>query len=195
MNCIYRDVPLEIKSTDGENRSVFVASTASEDLAGDTIDPKGWVLDSKKKLPFLWQHKSTEPPIGRLENTWVEGKRLISEILWDMNSDRAKELYRQVKEGFISTCSVGFWPLEYKERRDDKQRFLGFEFTKQRLLELSLVNIPANPDAVVLQRSHELAAFLKDRVPVLAPKSPSNLAMARVALAKHRGRALERFAP
>ena len=48
-----------------------------------------------------------------------------------------------VKEGIINTVSVGFLPLE----RD------GNTFTKQELLEISFVNVPANPEAIGLAYS------------------------------------------
>lgn len=166
---IYRTVPIEIRAVESEGeiaRSIFIASTSDEDLAGDTIDPKGWVIPKDRKLPFLWGHQSRDPPIGRIERSWVEGKRLLSEVTWALKNARANELYELMKDGFISTCSVGFWPLEYKERHDEKRRFLGFEFTKQKLLELSLVNIPANPAAVVVQRSEEQAQLTRERLKV-----------------------------
>ena len=159
---LVRSVPVDIKEAGEENVSRFIASTDDEDLAGDTINPKGWVFENKTQIPFLWGHLSREPPIGRIKKTFVEGNKLICDVLWAVKNARAAELYELMKDGFISACSVGFWPLEYKERFDDKNRFLGFEFVKQRLLELSLVNIPANAKAVVVQRSAEdIAAELK----------------------------------
>lgn len=150
---IVRSLSVEVKEAGEPNVSRFIASTDDEDLAGDTINPKGWQFPNKSQIPFLWGHLSREPPIGRIKDVFVEGNKLIADVLWAVKNARAAELYELMKDGFISTCSVGFWPLEYKERFDEKNRFLGFEFVKQRLLELSLVNIPANPKAVVVNRS------------------------------------------
>jgi hypothetical protein len=57
-----------------------------------------------------------------------------------------------MREKFISACSVGFVPLKYSFSRDPDRPF-GIDFERQELLEVSIVPIPANANALVQGRS------------------------------------------
>jgi len=126
-----------------------VASDGIVDREGDRIDPDGWDLTNFNMNPqLLWGHNVREyrPPIGKVERLWFEGegkrKRLMFQPKFDMKDTFAAELFRKVKEGFLNAFSVGFIPLE----RD------GNTITKSELLEISLVAVPANPNARVVLR-------------------------------------------
>ena len=72
------------------------------------------------------------------------------------------KLYRLTRLGAIRAVSVGFIPLEMEDRFDDDDRWLGFRFLRSQLIELSLVSVPANPDAVQLAKSIDAhPAFLR----------------------------------
>ena len=62
---------------------------------------------------------------------------------WD-TSDLATEVKRKVDEGFINGASIGF--IEKKGAFDDERNLYVIE--KSELLEVSVVNIPADPKAV-----------------------------------------------
>ncbi len=122
-----------------------IASTSVVDRAGDIISQEGWELDNFKKNPqFLWGHNMRDyrPPIGRVEKIWFEGDKLMFKPKFDMKDPFAAELFRKVKEGFLNAFSVGFNPLEIE----------GNTFTKSELLEISLVAVPANQEALVVLR-------------------------------------------
>lgn len=138
-----------------------VGSTEVLDRAGDIIRQDGWDLKNfMKNRVILWGHnvRQDRPPIGKAIKVWLEGKttrtkKLMFDIQFDLKDSFAAEIYRKVVEGFVNTVSVGFIPLE----REDNV------YTKNELLELSFVPVPANPEAVVTLRSAGLEPVqLKD---------------------------------
>lgn len=131
-----------IKGLVEENDEVFtlVASTGTEDRQGETVNPEGWSLQNFKDNPsILWQHNASLPPIGKATRVAVEGGQLVADIVFaEKESDFAAEIARLVRGKFLNSLSVGFQPTEL----DDEGNSL-----EQELLEISVVNIPANPDA------------------------------------------------
>ncbi len=133
----------EIEVTDKGMQAV--ASTALEDRHGEVVAVDGWDLKAFKKNPVLqWAHDHTVPAIGVAKNIKVEGEgkkaRLIFEPVFHEFTEQAKALKKMVEEKIINSFSVGFRPLEVD----------GNTYTKSELLEISLVNVPANPDARML---------------------------------------------
>jgi HK97 family phage major capsid protein/HK97 family phage prohead protease len=128
----------------------FVLSDATKDRMGDIIDPKGWVLDNFKQNPMALFNHNSSFPIGTWENVKVQGGRLIGKLQLAARgtSDRIDEIISLVEQGILRAVSVGFSPIE-RVLLDDG----GIRFTKQELLETSLVSIPANPAAVQLAKS------------------------------------------
>lgn len=155
-------------------RSVtFVFSDNSVDRYGDTIDARGWVLDTYNANPIaLFGHDSSnvKSVIGSAKNVRVEGHRLIGDIDFmeaSVNPD-AEAVYQMVKGGFLRAVSVGFQPIEWSLSKD-KGRPGGVDFRKQELLEISIVPIPANPNALVQARA---AGIDVDRLALVQPKAP-----------------------
>lgn len=132
------------KADDGS--FIAVASTNSVDRHGEVVDNNGWELKSYKKNPvILWAHDHTEPAIGVAKKTWVEGvgkkaKLMIQPVLHDV-TEKARAIKQLVEMGVINSLSVGFKPIESPD---------GVTFTKNELLEVSMVNVPANADAMML---------------------------------------------
>lgn len=129
---------------------VSVASTAIVDRDGESINQDGWDLKNFKKNPqLLWAHNMRElrPPIGKVTKIWFDGdgkgKVMKFKALFDMADEFAKEVYRKIKDGFLNAFSVGFLPLE----KD------GSTYSKVELLEISVVPVPSNPQALVEMRS------------------------------------------
>jgi len=141
-----------------------IASTSVVDRTGDIIDQSGWDLSNFLKNPqFLWGHnlRDYRPPIGKVEKIWLEGDRLMFRPRFDLKDPFAKELFRKVKEGFLNAFSVGFNPLEID----------GNTFTKSELLEISLVAVPANQEALVVLRDGGMKTMGWDDITEEANKS------------------------
>lgn len=129
---------------------VAIANEETPDREGETIKVAGWDLNNFKKNPvLLWSHNSgfgeQRPPIGRVEDIRVEGKKLLFKPVFDMADSFAAEIFRKFKDGFLNAFSVGFIPLA----RDVKNEL---EIEAAELLEISAVNVPAHPKALVSLR-------------------------------------------
>lgn len=123
---------------------VAVASTAIEDRHGEIVSVEGWDIKKFKEDPvLLWAHDHYEMAVGQAKKIWVEGTgkkaKLMIEGFIHEHTDKARALKQLVKEGIIKTMSVGFRPIDMD----------GNTFTSQELLEVSFVNVPANPQALI----------------------------------------------
>ena len=131
----------------------FIASTQNEDRYGDIINQENWDLSKFKKNPIiLFNHNSLAMPIGKGSAEVVNGQLLI-DIDFDMEDPFAAEVGRKAKAGFLNAVSVGFNPIEGIERSElPEDHFAkgekGMYFDKAELLEVSIVTIPANGEAV-----------------------------------------------
>ncbi len=122
-----------------------IASTAAVDRQGEIVEVSGWDLKDFKKNPVLqWAHDHSVLPVGKAEKIWIEGEGKNAKLMFKPVFQEVTEFGRAVKqlvqEGFLNAFSVGFIPLDGEDNR----------FTKQKLLEISVVNVPANPEALML---------------------------------------------
>lgn len=134
---------LDIENIDG--KQVFVATDETVDREGEVISIDGWDLANFKRNPILlWSHNPFEPMIGRATNirmrTVAGKKKMTFEPEFHKKSELSSLIADLVENGWMKTVSVGFRPYQ-KE---------GNKFTKQEMLEISFVNIPANPEATQL---------------------------------------------
>lgn len=140
------------------NEIVGIASTAKEDRQGESIKQEGWDLKNFKKNPVLLaSHQYQEFPIGKVTNVRVQDGNLTFKAIFSEATQKAKEAYQLVQEGILNTFSVGFIPREY----DAKNASI---ITKAELLEISLVAVPANPEAVVIAKTMEKNDLVKSLV-------------------------------
>ncbi len=130
------------KSEDGSKYKVL-ASTSAVDRQGDSIDQRGWDLKNFLKNPVMpWAHKYDELPLAKVTHIEVTDKGLEAEFEFapvegNPKAQQVKTLYDQ---GYLNAVSVGFIP---KERN-------GKTITKAELLEISIVPVPANQEALRL---------------------------------------------
>lgn len=136
--------------------SGVIGSDGSVDRHGDSINPKGWVLDNFQKNPvILLNHDYGGLPIGKATNVKRKDGALTFDIKFSKTYELAKTAYSLLKEGILNAWSVGFIPLEWGKA--------GGEFTinKMELLELSLVTVPANPNALTPRQLKSIEALNK----------------------------------
>jgi HK97 family phage major capsid protein/HK97 family phage prohead protease len=136
----------------------FVMSDETQDRMSDIIMSDGWQLDDfKKHAPALFGHKS-DFVIGRWANVRVENKQLRGtlELAKKGTSERINEVISLVEQGLLRAVSVGFRPKEF-EPLDKDNPFSGYRFTKQELVETSLVSVPANPNALAVAKSLKIS--------------------------------------
>jgi HK97 family phage prohead protease len=144
---------------DGSRIVTFCFSDGSVDRMNDRIDPRGWELSAFRQNPVcLWAHDSSSPPIGRVVRTYLAGDRLMGSVEFASAEvyPFADRVYKLVVNRFINSVSVGFLPLEW-EFSDDDDRNFGIDFLRQELLEISVVPVPANANALVQAAVKSLA--------------------------------------
>lgn len=137
----------------------FVVSTPVVDRDLDTVSVEGWDLASYRRNPVvLWGHDSDSLPIGKCTSIFVAEGKLKADVEFvpadmPMVGPMAEAVLRMCRTGFLSATSVGFRPLEWK-LTDDPARgaedwLPGIDFTRQELMEFSVVSIPCNPEALI----------------------------------------------
>ncbi len=139
---------LTVKAVEEERRIIRgIATTPRLDRAGDIVEPLG--ISFKNPMPLLWQHKH-DKPVGTVtfDTPTSDGVTFVAELPVineaGLLRDRIEEAWQSVKAGLVSAVSIGFRPLEYAFLDEG-----GVRFTKTEVYELSLVTIPAQPDAVI----------------------------------------------
>ena len=140
---IYSDIKLKtLDTTDDYVDIEGLASVAVADRDGEVVDLSGLDLSNYMKNPIiLYQHDRTQP-IGKALDIKVNGNSLFlkARIFKNMN----EQAYYGVKNGVLKSFSIGFRALDGKF--DDTKNV--FIFTKAELFEVSIVSVPANPEAV-----------------------------------------------
>lgn len=164
-----------VRAVSDEKRSIdVVASTDSVD-SYDEIVEQDWDLDRYKANPVvLWNHNrgamsAASPdaalPIGVASNVAVKNGELLATLSFvDAAANPiAERIWQGVKQGSLRAVSVGFRPRSVRqEKRDGKDIIV---LSQNELHEISVVPIPANPDAVARAKAlEELRAFARDSV-------------------------------
>ncbi len=145
---------LELRAVSEEKRSVsFIASTAAEDSYGEVVE-QDWKLARYKANPVvLFSHDSRELPIGRATRVEVVKGQLEADIEF-LNADanpKAELVWNCIRAGALRAVSVGFIPGDVRlEKRNGKETYV---LSKNHLHEISVVAIPANPEALAKMRS------------------------------------------
>lgn len=156
---------------DEKNKSVVVCG-GGLNRKGYRILTEGIQLEAFKKNPIMlyiharddqWtaQYKGQDRdklhlPIGKWENIRIEGGQVLADPVFDVEDDFAKEIARKWDKGFLNACSMGFNFIEWSE--DPVYLLQGqtrATVTKSELLEISIVDIPGDADAVRLVLSKD----------------------------------------
>ena len=148
------NVEIKIEKLDEKNISfIAVASTEHEDRDKDIIRQDGWKLTNFKKNPVIpWSHNYYGIPVAKSLKTWIDKTkpnepRLLFQPKFDAEDQESVKVFNKYKNGFLTSFSVGFRGIDFTFRDEDDRWWGGREFTKQELLEISSVAIPANPHA------------------------------------------------
>ena len=164
---VYKAV--EVQDVEAEaRRFTVVASDETVDRYGDVVRVSGWQLDAFKKNPIaLWGHDH-HSPIGTVPKVWLEGKKLMAtmELAPEGTDEFIDKLWRLVNAKILRAVSVGFMPTVQPNYIRDEQNdhVTGFEFIGQELMELSLVSVPANPQALAVARAFMGEADAEQRI-------------------------------
>lgn len=135
------------KADNGKYR--VLASTSAIDRQGDSVDQAGWDLKNFLSNPvILWAHNYSELPVAKATDIKITDAGLECEFEFASaeGNPKAQQVKTLFEEGFLNAVSVGFIPKERK----------GNSITKSELLEISIVPVPANQEALRLAMSKGL---------------------------------------
>lgn len=147
---IQRLFNISVKSVNEETRTVdFVFSDDSVDRYGEVVEQDWDTANYEKNPVILWGHdpSKAENVIGSGSNLRINqaGKSIVSaQFDDDPHSDL---IFRKIVKGILRTVSAGFIPhkIEFDPDGNEPPRL-----KENELLEISVVAIPANPNAVAL---------------------------------------------
>lgn len=139
---------------EGVKRSVFVASTDTPDRMSDIVDQGTWALDRYRANPVVQVDHDyrIEATVGRGAVEVRDGALVLEVEAW-ADDERAQAVRAKVEAGIVNAVSVGFRPGRMIPRsqlpkEDPRYGERGYVFYDCELLEVSIVAIPANPEAL-----------------------------------------------
>ena len=136
----------------------------------DDIIVKGAFINSLSKknvredIKFFLQHDS-DKPIGYFTKMEEDERGLYCEGNFILELEESKEAYLLAKNRVLNSFSVGYVPIKFSEKEIDGKQIRVLEEVD--LFEISLVSIPANPEAKLLeikklQEENAILVDLKD---------------------------------
>ena len=140
---------LEVREVGDEARTITgIATTPKIDSYGDIVEPEGVQYRGPVNL-FLY-HDRTKPvgnvAFGKATKSGIPFTATIPDVAEEGTvRERVNEAWHSLKYKLLQAVSIGFKPVEYTYMDDS----YGIHFLKWEMLELSLVGVPANPDAVI----------------------------------------------
>lgn len=139
---------------DGSGAYWFTASTDARDRQGDVIVQSAWKTNDFMKNPvILWAHNYYETPIGKALEMKMDGSSMSVKIKFASDIDPfANKVEKLVAGGYLRTVSVGFMvyksePLTTEDLAERPEMRYGQRLHGD-LLEVSIVPVPANPEAL-----------------------------------------------
>lgn len=128
----------------------FIGSDDRVDRYNEVIDQTGWQIENflaNPVIPDCHDYSSIARILGRAQTCTVTNGKLTNRVQFCLDNPMGAMAYKMAKGGFINSQSVGFIPLEWTNGtgKDQPDR----TYTKQELLEISLVVVPANPGATI----------------------------------------------
>ncbi len=129
----------------------LIVNTGALDRDKDRVFPNGGKLENFLKNPMLlWGHNYREPwaVIGKATDIThnIDRIEITPQLREPANDSDPQVIIRSLWEsGLVRAASIGFMPLKYEENDQG-----GYDFTEWELLEVSLVPVPANQEALRL---------------------------------------------
>ena len=189
---LVRAFTAEIRKKNEESRTItFVASDGSRDFAHTVLNQQGWKLERFNKNPIIgynhniygaWDTKDVDFVIGK-GRAYVEDDRLMVDITFEPKeiNELAEKVYQKVLFGSINAVSVGFTPVGKgawgKGDEAPGEPNETYYYAGQELLEISVVNIPANGNALKKgedPNEEELNELRKEAVEAPADPAPED---------------------
>lgn len=150
----------------------FVASTEKVGRDGLVILSDSWQLDNFRANPiFLWHHDyfGGRGPIGKAAVS-VEKNRLVADVTFDQGDPFAVDVERKYREGFMSAVSVGWDTQEIAPGQGDSPA----KVLRAELLDISAVNVPGDPNALMERQKRALADSARELLTLVDDAAPES---------------------
>lgn len=136
------------------NPQTFIVSDESLNSYGMVIKTAGIDFTGFARNPVMYyMHDRTTGVIGRWENIRIDGSKLLMDAVFDDSSDLSRRIRQQVEQGFLRCASIGISDPSVKDE-DGVQTIVSC-----RLREVSIVDIPANSNAVKLYNQKGIQVY------------------------------------
>lgn len=151
-----------IKSVEGDSKFyVGVASSTSLDRDNERM-AKGVLEKAALNLvgkPVMFNHKHADLGVGKIVGGWMDGERLMIKMQ-PTEAKSMQDVITQIDEGILSAFSVGGRSLEKTPASDGSYKII----KDADFYEVSVVAIPANPDAQILGAVAKMLDVEKTRI-------------------------------
>ena len=188
MNKVYtRTIVPEVRKAEESRKVTFVASDGTRDTAGTVLNQEGWDLERFNANGIIgYQHKvyggwdDTDNPdnvIGK-GHAYLEDGKLMVDIEFEPKeiNELAEKVYQKILFGSLNAVSVGFLPIGKgawgKGEEGPGEERETYYYAGQELLEISVVNIPANANAT--RKGEDRAAEELEALRKEAEKQPED---------------------
>lgn len=162
----------------------FIASTEGVKRDGKNLAAADWKLENFRKNPVvLWSHDygGRNLPIGRAVAE-IDGQQLVSEVTFDQADEFARKVEQKYRDGYLNTVSVGWDDVAacpncgervsvyaaslatiLRQACPSCKRELPKDIKVQHeLLDISAVNVPGDPDALMERQYQRLRALYEE---------------------------------
>ena len=153
-----------------ERTAQFIISTESIDRHGTSFKLDGWDLSTYDRNPIVgYNHEvsgSNPDTIIGTSRVFRDGDALIGEVTFERegNNPLADKVFNKMQDGILKMASVGAIPHEYRYGKEEDEDRNTIYFTRQELVEWSIVSAGSNRDA--FKRSADQVDELKKSLEV-----------------------------
>lgn len=145
------------------SKCTFVVSDETINSYGFSVLTAGIDTAHFEKNPVMfYMHNRESGIIGRWENIRKDGAKLLADAVFDNSTDLARQVQNQVANGFLRSASIGIDHVTKDVNLNGVETVI-----KCRLVEISIVDIPSNENAVKLYKKtggfvYDLASYYQD---------------------------------
>lgn len=135
-------------------------------IRSDRLDRGISLLDNHDR------YRGIDGVLGIVESYRIEDKQLIATVRFD-SGERGQDAFRKVKEGILRSASIGYVVHKYQKEPKKTGEVPIYRAVDWEPMELSLVTVPADPNAVVRSsdQSDESKLYF---VPITNPTNQMN---------------------
>ncbi len=129
----------------------FIVTKDIVDRDSERVLPSGANIENFKKNPIMfYNHMRWEGGIGSWDNIKVSDGEISMFGYISDSTEYSKEKLGLVQDGVIRTASMGFRPKKWSDDTKDKlEGQLGVTILEYEVIEVSITDVPANPEAVM----------------------------------------------